>query len=195
MKKVDLRVQKTFSQLLEAFLVLMSEKSFDELSVSEICDKAQVHRATFYKHFKDKNEFLTFCFESYLSQIGFKASEYKPSSENIKESFMSFIVQTFEYINANKAIFEIICSDKFVSFLGSSFEKAVYNFILEKTLVILPGVTRTKAEIFAGFYSNAFIGVLKWFAIYGTSENLEDVYSFLEARVDELCVAYAQKYI
>ena len=31
MKKLDLRVKKTYQQLLDAFLVLMSEKSFDEL--------------------------------------------------------------------------------------------------------------------------------------------------------------------
>ncbi len=192
MKKIDLRVKKTYQQLLDAFLVLMSEKSFEELSVSEICDKAQVHRATFYKHFKDKNEFLNFCFESYLSQIGFKASENYASPENIKESFMSFIVQIFEYIKANKAVFEIICSDEFVYSLGTSFAKAVNRFIYEKTLLILPDTSEAKAEIFASFYSDAFIGVIKWYAINGSNENLDEIYSFLEARVDELCLTYTQ---
>lgn len=195
MKKMDLRVKKTYKQLLDAFLILMSEKSFDELSVSEICDKAQVHRATFYKHFKDKNEFLNFCFESYLSQIGFKASENNnPTAENIRDSFMSFIVQTFEYIKENKAIFEIICSDEFVYSLGSSFTQAVNRFIYKKILVILPGTSEAKAEIFASFYSSAFIGVIKWYAINGKSENLEDIYYFLGARVDELCSTYTQQH-
>ncbi len=195
MKKIDLRVKKTYKQLLDAFLVLMAEKSFEELSVSEICDKAEVHRATFYKHFKDKNEFLNFCFESYLSQIGFKASEDTPTPENIKDSFMNFIVQTFEYMKENKAVFEIICSDKFVNTLGNYFSAAVYNFITEKIKVILPALTQSKSDIFASFYSNAFIGVVKWYAINGTDESLEDIYSFLEARVDELCSTYTQKYV
>lgn len=190
MKKTDLRVKKTYKQLLDAFLVLMSEKSFDELSVSEICDKANVHRATFYKHFKDKNEFLNFCFESYLSQIGFKVNDNNASVENIKDSFMSFIVQIFEYIKANKSVFEIICSDEFVYSLGTSFAKAVDRFIYEKTRLILPDTSETKAEIFARFYSDAFIGVLKWYAINGTDENLSEIYLFLEARVDELCITY-----
>lgn len=190
--KIDLRVKKTYKQLLDAFLILMSEKSFEELSVSEICDKAQVHRATFYKHFKDKNEFLNFCFESYLSQIGFKASENHPSPENIKESFMTFIVQIFEYIKENKRFFEIICSDEFVYSLGTSFTKAVNRFIYERARLILPDTSEAKAEIFASFYSDAFIGVLKWYAINGTNENLNEIYSFLEARVDELCATYTQ---
>lgn len=193
MKKLDLRVKKTYQQLLDAFLVLMSEKSFDELSVSEICDKAQVHRATFYKHFKDKNEFLNFCFDSYLSRIGFNASENHASPENIKDSFMSFIVQIFEYIKANKSVFEIICSDEFVYSLGDSFAKAVNRFIYDNTMLILPGTSESKAEIFACFYSNAFIAVLKWFATNGTDENLNEIYLFLEARVDELCATYTQQ--
>ncbi len=195
MKNIDLRVKKTYKQLLESFLVLMSEKSFEELSVSEICDKAEVHRATFYKHFKDKNEFLNFCFENYLSQIGFKASEKTPSPENIKDSFMSFIVQIFEYMKDNKAIFEVICSDEYAYSLGPSFTSAVNSFILEKIHLIIPDATESKANIFAAFYSSAFIGLVKWYARCGTSESLDDIYSFLESRVDELCSTYTEKYI
>ncbi len=192
MKKMDLRVKKTYKQLLDAFLVLMAEKSFEELSVSEICDKAQVHRATFYKHFKDKNEFLNFCFESYLSQIGFKAGDNNATPENIKESFMSFIVQIFEYIKENKAVFEVICSDEFAYSLGSSFATAVNRFIYDRARLILPDTSETKSQVFARFYSDAFIGVLKWYAINGTDDSLNEIYSFLEARVDELCATYQQ---
>ena len=37
--------------------------------MSEICEAANVHRATFYKHFNDKYEFLNFCFDNELSKI------------------------------------------------------------------------------------------------------------------------------
>ncbi len=194
MIKMDMRVKKTYKQLLDAFLILMAEKSFEELSVSEICDKAQVHRATFYKHFKDKHEFLDFCFESYLSQIGFKASEETPSAENIKDSFMYFIVRIFEYMTENKAIFKIICSDEYVYSLGKSFTQAVNAFIAERIKLIIPDVSEAKSQIFANFYSSAFIGLVKWYAINGTTQSLDDIYSFLEARVDELCSTYTQKY-
>lgn len=195
MMKMDLRVKKTYKQLLDAFLILMSEKSFEELSVSEICDKAQVHRATFYKHFKDKNEFLNFCFENYLSQIGFKASQETPSAENIKDSFMSFIMQIFEYITNNKAVFKIICSDEYIHNLGPTFTMAVNSFILEKIKQIIPNATDASANLFAAFYSNAFIGIVTWYARCGTADDLDAVYSFLESRVDELCSTYIQKYI
>ena len=59
-KKVDLRIQKTYMALTDAFLSLLNKKRFDNLTVGEICDSAMVRRATFYKHFGDKYEFFTY---------------------------------------------------------------------------------------------------------------------------------------
>lgn len=59
-KKVDLRIQKTYMALTDAFLSLLNKKRFDNITVGEICDSAMVRRATFYKHFGDKYEFFTY---------------------------------------------------------------------------------------------------------------------------------------
>lgn len=59
-KAQDLRVTKTYKALFEAFMALLSEKQFENITVLELCEKAMVRRATFYKHFADKYEFFTF---------------------------------------------------------------------------------------------------------------------------------------
>ena len=38
---------------------LMQEKSFEDITVNELCDEAGVRRATFYKHYTDKFDFLS----------------------------------------------------------------------------------------------------------------------------------------
>ena len=58
-KKEDLRITKTKNALYNAFLALMAQKTFNDITVNELCDKAGVRRATFYKHFSDKYDFLT----------------------------------------------------------------------------------------------------------------------------------------
>ena len=59
-KKTDLRIQKTYLALQNAFEALLEEKRFEELTVNELCDKAMIRRTTFYKHFADKYEFFAF---------------------------------------------------------------------------------------------------------------------------------------
>lgn len=54
----DLRVIKTRNALFNAFQELMEKKDFDSITVNELCEKAVVRRATFYKHFMDKYDFF-----------------------------------------------------------------------------------------------------------------------------------------
>ena len=58
MKKEDARVTKTKGRLFFAFRALLAEKTFEEITINEICIRAEVRRATFYKHFCDKYDFL-----------------------------------------------------------------------------------------------------------------------------------------
>lgn len=70
MEKLDLRVHKTYKSLIENFEELLQEKKFEKISVKEICDAAMIRRPTFYKHFLDKYDFLTF-FIKYKMDIVF----------------------------------------------------------------------------------------------------------------------------
>lgn len=191
---MDIRVIRTHDQLTSGLIKLLSKKSFEDLSVSEICDTANVHRATFYKHFNDKYEFLNFCFDNELSKIDFDASKSLPAAENIKENFMSFIKTTFEFISKKQALFSVILSNKYSATLGATFTNAVYNYCLEKVEFILPDTDGKRAELFAAFYSNAFIGVLTHYAKNVNDYPLEEIYDFLENRVDELCATYTKQY-
>lgn len=58
MMKEDARVKKTKEKLFSAFRALLSEKPFEDITIQEICSRAEIRRATFYKHFTDKYDFL-----------------------------------------------------------------------------------------------------------------------------------------
>ena len=50
----DLRIIKTRKALCDAFIILLGEKPFEDITVNELCKKAMVRRATFYQHFEEK---------------------------------------------------------------------------------------------------------------------------------------------
>jgi AcrR family transcriptional regulator len=54
----DLRSRRTRKWLQEALLMLMKEKPFREIQITEIADRAQVSRPAFYLHFHSKEELL-----------------------------------------------------------------------------------------------------------------------------------------
>ena len=56
--KTDARVRYTQMRIKEAFLACLAEKPVSKLTVKEICDIAEINRATFYKHYADPFDLL-----------------------------------------------------------------------------------------------------------------------------------------
>lgn len=53
MKKTDARVRYTRRVLKESFLTLLREKPVNRITVKEVCELAELNRATFYTHYSD----------------------------------------------------------------------------------------------------------------------------------------------
>jgi AcrR family transcriptional regulator len=56
--KTDPRVTRTRRLIEDAFLEVMNEKGFEELSVQDVADRAGINRVTFYSHFVDRYALL-----------------------------------------------------------------------------------------------------------------------------------------
>ena len=67
-EKLDPRVKRTRSLILESFDNLLAEKSFDVISVQDVTGKAQINRATFYAHFEDKYGLLDYWVQQHFRQ-------------------------------------------------------------------------------------------------------------------------------
>ena len=56
--KTDARVRYTRKIIQETFLDLLKDKPISKITVKEICDKAEINRGTFYKHYQDCYDLL-----------------------------------------------------------------------------------------------------------------------------------------
>ena len=56
--KSDARVRYTKIRIKEAFFELLEEKDFQKISVTCLCERAEINRATFYKHYLDIYDLL-----------------------------------------------------------------------------------------------------------------------------------------
>lgn len=105
MENLDLRIQKTYKSLIENFEGLLNEKEFEKISVTEICDAAMIRRPTFYQHFLDKYDFLTFFIKHKMNLV------FDYAFQNINEKEGDFFVLVFEQLlNESDNVLELIFS-------------------------------------------------------------------------------------
>ncbi|MEO8397816.1 MAG: helix-turn-helix domain-containing protein, partial [Chloroflexota bacterium] len=57
-RKPDRRIERTRQLLSKALMDLIIERGYDTITIQDITDRANVSRATFYLHYKDKDELL-----------------------------------------------------------------------------------------------------------------------------------------
>ena len=67
--KTDRRILRTRDTLGDALVALMHEKSFDDITVQEVLDRAGVGRSTFYVHYRDKDDLFLSDVEDFLEMF------------------------------------------------------------------------------------------------------------------------------
>lgn len=65
-KKSDRRTQRTRRNLNDAMVDLVTEKRFDDITVQNLIDRADIGRSTFYTHFRDKEDLFQKNWERFL---------------------------------------------------------------------------------------------------------------------------------
>ncbi len=68
-EKTDPRVERTQQMLRAALMSLSEEKGVDAISVRDITERAGLYRATFYLHYRDKQERLIRGSEAVFGQL------------------------------------------------------------------------------------------------------------------------------
>lgn len=68
MNQNDLRVIRTRKLLSDALFNLLEKYPMSSITINMICNKALVHRTTFYKHFYDKYDLLIYLFKGFSKE-------------------------------------------------------------------------------------------------------------------------------
>ncbi len=108
MEKVDRRSQRSRRVITNALLDLLMIKKFNEITIQEITDAADVGRATFYLHYRSKEEclmqMLTDGFDSLVAEI-------ERMTNRGSKNFIEILEKVFQYTSDNRKLFLALLSD------------------------------------------------------------------------------------
>jgi len=81
--KPDRRIRRTRDTLGDALIQLMQDQPFDSITVQHVLDRAGISRATFYTHFRDKDDLFLSDVEDFLEMMGSFLTNQKASARRL----------------------------------------------------------------------------------------------------------------
>jgi len=107
--KLDPRQVKSKEKLHEAYLSLLIEGQ-DQLTIQQLCQKAEVTRPTFYKLYKDVNELRKALMEELLLELKKALTILNPKSldEISEEEKPENLIMLFEHVQKNNIAYETL---------------------------------------------------------------------------------------
>lgn len=179
-KKEDLRVIKTKNNLYHGLLMMMKEKTFEEIKVSDICNIALTNRSTFYDHFSDKYELLDSLIKELETALINKLKENN-IIDNSKDYYIKMIDLLFDHINENKDIYSAILKKNNNSLLMDMIYETINRDVEKNLLKNNYALTKeVPPEIISKFYVSAVINVCTEFIKYPYKYKKEDIIKFLD---------------
>lgn len=155
-KAPDRRVARTRQLLHDAFLALILEKGWDDVSVQDLCARANVGRSTFYLHFVDKEELLV---EQLGHLRGWLRAQHKA---NAPGEALGFSRGLFEHAAEQRRMFAAVVGRKSGAAIQRKFMQLVLELIREDLSQVAGKSRAGLVEPVSRYVMGAFMELLAW---------------------------------
>ena len=123
----DRRIRRSQQLLQNALLVLLKEKRYEDISVQEIIERADVARSTFYVHYVDKDDLLTGTHGIFAENL-----DQQLMAHSAQPGASAFSSQTwFYHIQAQGDILKVIAKDSAMELAMKTLRGMIHRSVQE----------------------------------------------------------------
>ncbi|QBD74844.1 TetR/AcrR family transcriptional regulator [Ktedonosporobacter rubrisoli] len=164
-----LRAQRTHKLLQDALVELLEEKHFEHVTVGELTRRAMLNRATFYRHYLDKYDFVEKIFEAAAHALSAAIGPPRVGLDSLDadqppDAWVAF----FEHIAEHTALYRALLgkngSSRFVLHMRDYMIQVMNE--REQLRSRLPGIKRGQEamprKVALAFTANLLLSTLAW---------------------------------
>ncbi|MFN7147097.1 MAG: TetR/AcrR family transcriptional regulator [Myxococcota bacterium] len=133
--KTDRRVARTRRTLREALLALTYERGWEQVSVQDVCARADVGRSTFYAHFADKEELLTSGFQDLRSALRARAGEADGRP-------LASVHALLAHLDENRRLHRALVGERVGRVVHARFRRLLHDIVAEDLAALVPDPRR-----------------------------------------------------
>ena len=165
----------------DALLELMEDQELVNISVTAICEAADVHRSTFYKYYTDPADLLREIEEDFLSRI--PAPPQVLDLQNQK-ALLAQTSEFFDFIKENRQAFRILFNDS----SGNSFTARLVDFLCDGYVPVRADTDELSSRFTRVYIANGTVGMMREWVNSDfpfSSQKIAEMMYFLSKRISE----------
>jgi AcrR family transcriptional regulator len=162
----DRRVLRTRRMLREALIELIIERGWEEVSVQDVCDRADVGRSTFYTHFADKEELLLGGFDDLRKML----RAQKPVVGGEKLAFVRGLI---EHARDHSRLFRAIIGKRAGHAVEKRFRQTVSSLVRDD--LDDHGFAGRSLDVTTHYVAGALVELLTWWVDTRHAVALDDL--------------------
>lgn len=180
-KKLTIGAARTLKSLQQAMVTSLAKKSFEEISVQELCEIAMLPRATFYNYFDDKYDLLDYCFLCLHQEIDGK----DPEATTCQKRLMAVMINCINYVDQCTELVDRILKYNH----PEQFFMNQLRFYLTNRMIAAfqdcqkPTQYQIPHEMAAKMLSDAVLNILEWKYLYKNECSKEQASMYLQKMV------------
>jgi AcrR family transcriptional regulator len=165
---MDRRAARTRHALHAALMELILKTDYDEISVQDIVDAANVGRSTFYAHYTGKDDLLRNGSEWLKGML----VEHRSQSAGPSNALWFSLVM-FQHTREWRTLYRAMVSGRAGPIFLDMMRRMLIEFAREELAVLKP--TASEREVAVQFLVGGFMSVLTWWLDRGAKESPEDI--------------------
>lgn len=162
-EKQDLRITKTHMALCTTFMKLLEFKRFEDITINELCEKAMVRRATFYKHFADKYDFFLFFICDLQCKFENDSILLYRQEGKLLEYYLSVTRKLIYFLDKHEKMVQHILESNMLATLFDILTGQIMTAVKEKLneYASKGNVLPASSEILASFFTGGLLNTLQ----------------------------------
>lgn len=158
----DLRVRKTKKAILNVFTEELINTNFEDVTITSICDKAEIRRATFYNHFQDKYELLAYAVRNTVKDF---TKDYGDIGYTYETLLLKFAEDAIDFLTNNTELVLSLSKSNLLPLLNSIMFEEVRRELedcYEKYQLDQSKEIKDKKNMLVHYHFEGIFGALKW---------------------------------
>ncbi len=169
----DARVRYTKMVIQQNFVMLLKQKPLNKITVKEICEKAEINRATFYKYYADVYNLMDKIEEQILSEL------LSVMQKSLKESSEMTLIRILEKIKEEGEIYIALFSENGDTSFHMKIFKSCYLETKELIQKRFPKLTEVKHALIYVYIAQGCSGILNYWISNGLKESPKEISEFI----------------